>query len=345
MSADVPRLLDALGIEYREHGDELWAPCPNPDHHETRPSWSMVSAPHDPRNGTHYCFGCQFAGGPIDLTAKVIGVTYGRAKQWITEKGLWLKGSLPLAVKFEVHNMWASGLRLPSGLISGPLDNWASPVRRYAIRRGLTDHQVQRWEICYAIDGAMGGRIVFPVKDSDTKWHSWHARTYCNQDKRYKNASEKDGFDPGAIFGMRWWPEHEARASAVLVLTEGALDALACERAGARYIAAIGGSDPHARQLLKLSAWGAILVATDGDKAGNKVYTTLRHQIGAKVSVRRVEIPDGFDAARLGKLNPELLKELLWRAESVVDVRRKPGPSRGSRRRLVRSPTRTRESG
>lgn len=320
-SADVPRLLDALGIKYRSHGHELWAPCPHPDHKETRPSWSIGNNPQNPSNGSHYCFGCNFNGGPVDLVMAVRGLSMGGSRQWITDHGLWLKGSLPLAVTFEITKLLSNKLRIPSKLLSGRLDSWVTPVRKYAQKRGLTDTQCLRWDICYAIDGAMGGRIVFPVKDENEEWLGWHARTFCNQDKRYKNASEGDGFDPGAIFGMRHWPPPDSRAGLSLVLTEGALDALACERAGARFLAAVGGSEPHARQLLKLQQWERILVATDGDDAGDRLFRTIKYALGSRVNVRRVEIPRDADAAELTK---DELRVLIWQAKSL------------GRRRLIR---------
>jgi len=345
-NVDVPRLLDALGIKGRPHGSELWAPCPSPDHPgETRPSWSIRNDPSSTHNGAHYCFGCQFTGGPVDLVQAIIGLSWGGSRQWITDRGLWLKGSLPLAVRFEVLNRYAMGLKLPGGLIEGPLPRWATPARRYVLGRGITEEQRERWELCYAVDGAMGGRVVFPIKDETTRWLSWHARTFCNQDKRYKNASREDGYDPGAIFGMRWWPHPEARAGATVVVTEGSIDSLACERAGARFIGAIGGSEAHARQLLKLQPWGAILVATDGDNAGDNVFKGLRHALGRRCSVRRVAIPRGTDAGKLGE-SAEGLEELrrllcLASVNGAPSPASKPGEQCRSvkrRRRLVSSP-------
>jgi 5S rRNA maturation endonuclease (ribonuclease M5) len=261
----------------------------------------------------------------------VRGLSMGGSRQWITDRGLWLKGSLPLAVTFEITKLLSNKLRIPSKLLSGNLAVWVTPVRRYALKRGITEAQRFKWDICYAIDGAMGGRIVFPVKDEKEEWLGWHARTFCNQDKRYKNASEGDGFDPGAIFGMRHWPPPDERQGLSLVLTEGALDALACERAGAKFLAAVGGSEPHARQLLKLQQWERILVATDGDDAGDRLYRTIKFALGTRVDVRRVEIPRNADAAELTR---EVLKVLLWQAESERNQSRS---SRGSvvRRRLV----------
>lgn len=259
----------------------------------------------------------------------------GGSRAWITDNGLWLKGSLPLAVSFEITKLLSNRLRIPSKLLSGPLNTWVTPVRKYALQRGLTEAQCFRWDICYAIDGAMGGRIVFPVKDENEEWLGWHARTFCNQDKRYKNASEADGYDPGAIFGMRHWPPPNERAGLSLVLTEGALDALACERAGARFLAAIGGSEPHARQLLKLQQWDRILVATDGDHAGDRMFSTLQGFLGRRIDVRRVKIPTDYDAAELTR---DQLRELLWQAEGLERNQRSESTSERlvHRRRLVR---------
>jgi 5S rRNA maturation endonuclease (ribonuclease M5) len=350
MIVDVPRLLEALGIKAREHGGELWAACPHPQHSETRPSWSIKDDPHDPANGTHYCFGCQFTGTPVDLVAAVIGIPPGAAYRWIKDRGFVLQGVLPLEVALSVRTR-TTALRIPRGLIAKPFERWATPVRVYAQRRGLTPEQVKRWELCYAIDGDMAGRIVFPCQDVDGTWLSWHARTYCAQDKRYKNASAADGFDAGAVFGLRWWPDSEVRSESTLVLTEGALDALACEREGAAYIAAIGGSEPHARQLLKLASWGRILVATDGDKAGDNLYLTLRQAIGAKVDCRRVDIPrttetEKWDAAKLAVKQPGKLRTLLLLAENGESAEPRNGeapsasaaqsPGKNSARRVLR---------
>jgi len=235
----------------------------------------------------------------------------GGSRQWITDHNLWLKGSLPLAVTLVVTKLLTNKLRIPGGLLSGPLPSWTTSVRKYALKRGLTEQQIRRWDICYAVDGSMEGRIVFPVKDANEEWLGWHARTFCDQEKRYKNAATEDGYDPGAVWGMRHWPPYDERAGLSLVVTEGALDALACERAGAKFLAAIGGSEPHPRQLLKLQQWERLLVATDGDKAGDKVFKSLCTSLGKRCQVVRVEIPRDYDAA---ELHPSVLRDLLCHA-------------------------------
>ena len=308
--ADVGKVLDALGIKYRTHGSELWAPCPHPNHHETRPSWSIQTDPQSDSHGVHYCFGCQFTGNIVALVQVLIGgVSYNHAKQWITDRGLWLKGVVALDVAMAVTAPKTRKLKVPVGLRGGPLESWVTPARRYAVSRGITAGQVLRWRIMYGIDGDMAGRIVFPIRNALGDWQSFHARTYVGHEKRYKNASEADGFDPGAIFGAELWPPHrDVKRASTLVLCEGAINALACERAGATYVAAIGGSEAHARQLLKLSEWGRIVAVTDGDNAGDKVAESLRSQLSRSTVVERAPMEPKVDAQ---SMPPAALKELL----------------------------------
>lgn len=61
-------VLDALGIEYEERGDELWSRCPNPEHKDNKPSWSI-----NERTGAHHCFSCGFKGGLQFLATTVRG--------------------------------------------------------------------------------------------------------------------------------------------------------------------------------------------------------------------------------------------------------------------------------
>ena len=299
-TVDVPRFLSALGITVRQHGSSMWAPCPHPEHRETRPSWSMTNNPGLDSNGWHHCFGCGFEGTPLDLVMALFGTSFASARQWITDHGLWLKGAVPLEVELEIRSAnKRRTLTLPRGLMGGPLESWVTPVRRYTLSRGITPTQVMRWSILYAIDGNMAGRIVFPLRDEQGTWLSYHARSFSGHEKRYKNASNADGYDPGAVFGQEHWPPIADRKAQTLVLTEGAIDSLACERAGADFICAVGGSELHRRQLLKLAHWGRIVCATDGDMAGDKLATAVRSQLGRLLDVRRARIDKGEDAASM----------------------------------------------
>lgn len=300
MIVDVRRLLEELGIQFREDHSELWACCPSPKHDEAEASWSINAKQGDDACGLHHCFGCGWGGTPVDLVAEVIGIQPSSAKQWIRDRGLVIGEVAALDLELVVRRRAANGLRVPTTL-GGPLPAWATPARRYAVSRGITAEQVARWDLGYAVDGRLAGRLIFPVADEVGRLRSFHARDFTGRSpKRYMNATRHDGHDPGAIFGVRHWPPSpDYRKRRAVVLTEGALDALACERAGATFIAAIGGSEPHGRQLVKLSTWGQVIVATDGDAAGAKVANIISAALGRVCQVTRANMPPAADACDL----------------------------------------------
>jgi DNA primase len=296
---DVRRMLDALGIAFTEQHSELWARCPSPKHEEVEASWSINAKTGDDACGLHHCFGCGWGGTPVDLVAEVIGTQASSARQWLRDQGLVIGETVPLDVELVVRRRAASGLRVPTTM-GGPLPAWATPARRYAEARGITPEQVTRWDLGYAVDGRLAGRVIFPVADELGRLRSFHARSFVGDRTRYMNATRRDGHDPGAVFGQRHWPPSlDFRKRHAVALTEGALDALACERAGSPFIGAIGGSEPTPSQIVKLSTWGGVIVATDNDKAGNKVAELIALGLGRHCQVARATMPPGADACDL----------------------------------------------
>lgn len=77
---DIPTLLRAINAldsgQTKQYGDELWSLCPNVDHIDGSPSWSININPENDRFGTHNCFSCGFKGNFLTLTAyKLMHVT------------------------------------------------------------------------------------------------------------------------------------------------------------------------------------------------------------------------------------------------------------------------------
>ena len=177
------------------------------------------------------------------------------------------------------------------------------------LNRGITFGQVTRWNLGYAVDGRLANRIVFPCIDFDGNMASYSARAIDGTQPRYLTPDPRENPDPTVVFGQNHWTDHTC-----VVVTEGAINALACERAGARNVAALSGSPiapldvskgrpatvPMSILVVvqKLSTFGNILLAVDPDKAGDKVFDAIR-SLGRWKTVARVAIPDGQDAATL----------------------------------------------
>jgi len=317
MRVDVPGLVRELDIPVKRQGRELWAPCPYAGHeNDSNPSWSIVDG--GERNGYHHCFGCDASGGAVDLVMEVIGLSsYAAAAAWLREKGLVLDEADLLAVELVIKRPFERSVKSDGSLIKplglvADIDRWPRLAVQYAKKRGLTSQQILRWKIECAIDGDLAGRLWIPVVDGQNHCLDWTARTWCDDELRYK--CRAGGGLPGAIFGEAYWPAIEDRKNAELVVCEGAFDAMACERAGAKYVAGLGGVARYDRWVaMKIATWGSILIAVDPDSAGDRVADLIA-MLGRMSSVRnlrRVELPSGIDCDKLWSIDPvELSRKL-----------------------------------
>lgn len=345
MPIDVPALLERLGISAK--GTRwLVARCPNPDHNDSSPSWRILDDPNDSKreHGKHHCFGCGFGGWPVNLVETVLGCT--RAEAWD-----WLKGRAEEVSQAPVTGLQVavSDVRLrrheeamPPGVVFAPLAEWPTPPRRYAERRGLTAEQVERWRIGYGIGGEVEGRVVLVARDETGRVLDWTARDFAwqrvgSERRRHRHPTRRGGPDPGALFGEEHWPERGVRC--VGVVTEAAWDALAIERATGFHIGALFGSATkvmHPRVLMRLASWAAVLVATDGDEAGEEAFELIRGALSRHTKVRRVPMPAEEDVNEMERRDvAELRARVLSTCSGVpVDGNRpsvSAGPGGGAR--------------
>lgn len=310
---DVPRLLIALGIEdFKQDGSSIWAACPYPGHEETKPSWHIQVDEHDPqRNGLNHCFGCKEGGSALHLALHILGTSgYGAARRWIEEKGLTLDAPKASELRLVSKRQTHFGSGMPSGSVVAPLESWPTPYRRYAQSRGITDRQVDRWGLAYGAYGAAQGRIIIPTRDAEGNLLSWTARaTRSDQSPRYRNASAKDGHDPSAVFGEQYWSPWTTKEA--VVVTEGAINAMACERVGAPNIAALSGSRLDAGQILRISRFGRVVLALDPDQAGERVAAQACATLSRWKKVTIVNLPRGLDPRDVEARDPDELRSLL----------------------------------
>lgn len=348
-TVDVPKLLEALGIKARRRGSEWWAPCPF--HTEKKPSWSIADVPGVQVNGSFYCWGCGKAGGPVDLASHVIGNSRGGAVRWMREKGIMTDDApKPLGITMKVGGRTLrSKFKVPLGLRDGPVEKWVTPARRYVLEeRKITAWQIEHWGVLYATDGELGGRIVFPVVDAKDELVNYHARTYIGQEPKYLYPGLHDGADFDVMFGSAYWPEASSRKTATVAVCEGAIDALACERAGVRYIAAFGGAAAWVKvgkekkvlrssYVMALASFGHVLLVTDNDDSGDGLAEEVQKTLARWCDVRRVKMPEDEDAASLSQ--DELTRRLVEaRHGNRKVVQKRPGASTsgGSRRTRAR---------
>lgn len=291
----VPNLLAALGIEYQRRGSQLVASCPF--HEDRDPSWAIRDAFGDDKNGKHRCLSCHEGGGIIKLVSAVLRLDPENSANWLLQSGL-VDGSVASGLDIAMTDPLgepARQIRMPPGVHFGELGSWTLTPRRYALSRGLTPEQVLRWNIGYAVDGWLGGRLVIPVRTENGELVSYEARSFIGAPNKYKRPSSSEGGPSWAIFGAEHWG-----AEREVIVTEGALNALACERAGAPAVAAICGSILESDHVLELAPrFDRIVIATDPDKAGEKATRDLIGSFGRWKDVRIAKLPSGKDCADL----------------------------------------------
>lgn len=291
---DVPRLLSVLGIDAEHQGDRWLARCPSGAHPDRKPSWDILDLPGTEKNGLHVCRSCGFGGTAIDLVVHRVGITREGAVGFIAERAMGAP-DVPRAVRAD----WKlpAGFALPPEVVVAPVASWPETPRRYLLDRGVLPEQVTRWGIGYALYGALAGRIVIPARDKVGRVLNYTARSFAGHAKRYLNARDADGPDASAVFGEQHWPAINVRP--LVVVTEGALNALAVERVWRSPVAALFGSSVRLAHVGKIATFGAALILTDpdlaGDRAGEKLAAAIKGHVDG-LRLARVELPRGTDA-------------------------------------------------
>ena len=303
---DVARLLTELGIPFKRVGRELQALCPSPAHQDHKPSWSIRNQPGSSKTGAHHCHSCGFGGGPVALVSAVTGLEWDAARDWMIERGL--AGDLPDAaasVHVEVFGEDRFDFKMPPEFCARPLNRWVTSARRYAVERGLTEGQVERWGIGYAVDGRLAGRIVMPIRDERGRLCNYTARAFDGSEPRYLHASRKEHPNEGAVFGSHLWGERRDR----LVVNEGELNALACERAGESCVAALSGSNVTPDAIGLIASFEHVIILTDPDQAGDTAAGKLYNALARWRRVDRIRLPEGQDAAMLDRASLSAILE------------------------------------
>lgn len=267
-------LLDSLGIKYTRRGLSLVALCPNPDHTDQKPSWSIVDAPYTGKHGGHQCFSCKFGGGPWELVMAARGIDEDAAREYVTALTLGRPRRFEGLPEVKIISRVKRQYELPPQVVI-PHD-WAEyphVFASYIESRGITPEQCERWRIGYATRGSLAWRLVIPIHTSG-KLAAYVARAIFQDRPRYDMPTAKDGACPhGAIFGE---PLINFRTE-ILTLAEGVFSALALERAIAPNPCALLGSDwsPLRAAILTRHRWSRVIIATDPDPAGDRVAASI----------------------------------------------------------------------
>ena len=302
-------VLEALGIEARKVGKQRWSKCPNPLHNDRHPSWRIRDEPGHPKDGYHACPPCGFAGGIIGLIAHIKDCEYGEAHTLLEaiEAGISIvRKQVPASVDVVVRK---HGFALPAGVVQAPLALWPRMAREYALKRGITAEQVDRWGIGYADEGRLANRVVLITHDAMQIARNYTARTYVDHVKRYFEPEHWEKADRNVMFGSSRWSQIGFDCA---VVTEGGFKALAIERVCPDVaLAATSGSAIMPGYPIALSRFKHVIVSTDADDTGDRIADELMFMLRRqKVRTTRMRLRDGTDHDEVDR--EELAELLRW---------------------------------
>lgn len=296
-------VLEALNIKIASRRSRrAWALCPmHRDHNPT----SFFVRLEGTRAGQTYCFSCKKGTTLNALVMHVRGCDYDTAKAFIDLLG---KGYEPpkASVRFIERPPLLGRIRFKMlrEVQFKFLDEWVSGARRYALGRcQITPAQIEEFKIGYAVDGRLAHRIILPWLRHDGQPAGYSARTFVDDEPKYQTPAATENADRSVMFGEHLWNDRKR-----IVVTEGALNAMAVRRAFLVPVGALGGSEIEPMQVIKLATFKQVVILTDSDEAGDKAAKQLDGMLGRHTKTVRVRLPEKKDALDVGT---EYLREVL----------------------------------
>lgn len=298
---DVEALCVALGIRFERRGHNLVARCPNPEHDDAHPSWTIVHAPGTSTHGGHVCYSCSFGGGPWELVRAVRGLDEDEAQEFVTalilEKPRLFDGVPRVVIRSKEKREY----RLPPGVKIPSVDGsqWHPVFFKYLVSRGVTPEQMERWRLGFATQGPLQWRVVIPIHTRG-RLVAHVARAVFDDRQRYDMPIAGSGASPSsAIFGE---PLVDPRLKD-LTIAEGVFSALALERAIApNPIALLGSAWTETKAaILSATQWRHVIIATDPDAAGDRVALDIARSF-RHATISRLRMSHSPDDMELDQL-------------------------------------------
>ena len=228
-------------IVFDERDDELWALCPNPDHDDHNPSWSI-----NVESGLHRCFACGYAGRVEQLIADLEG--HGDWRSIVDRAGTYLVTGSPVQPAVAGPVVETTDPALLASFSDPPLDALE--------RRRVTLGSCEAYRVRYD-----EGRWVLPVFTDDglLGWQykvDEHGGAVWNYPKGMRMR--------GSLFGFG-----VANPSHVTLVVESPLDAVRLHSMGYDAVATWG-AGVSVEQMAMIALHPRILLAFDNDPAGDR---------------------------------------------------------------------------
>ena len=287
-------------VPHLKKAGKTWKAC-CPFHKEKTPSFTVSS-----EKGLYYCFGCQEGGDIFDFLMKMENLSFNEAVRKLADiAGVEYRpqGGFSAAEQQRINARkmldWAKGFYHKNLMSAG-----GEFARNYVKGRGLTKETVQKFELGFAKNDAVGlckaaqangytaqqlkdvglcvqtaygardyfrGRLMFPIINQRGETVGFGGRILADGEPKYLNSPETLLFSKShVLFGLNF-AGPAIRKAGRAVLLEGYMDVIACHQAGfENTVAPLGTSltAEHAKLLKRYTDNAVVLF--DPDAAGIK---------------------------------------------------------------------------
>lgn len=343
-------------------GGGLMGRCPFPDHVEKTPSFSVSET-----KQVYNCFGCHKSGNIVTFLRDYQGYAFPEAVEWLANRA-----SIPLPARDSRSEQEDRAAARRKQLVEANrlaarffVDQLKSarpdhPVKRYIVKRGLTDETIDAFLIGYAPkewdallssltgkgvstgvleearlavarkEGKSGhfdmfrDRLMFPILNTMGDPVAFGGRVLNPEDSpKYLNSPETPVFEKKKVlYGLHQTARH-IRSEDFAIIVEGYMDAVSLYQFGVRNVAAVMSSSLTIEQarLLKRMTKNVVMLL-DGDAAGmDGAERSLPILLQGDLYPKGVFLPDGMDPDDFVKSQGvEALRKLLEKAQDLLFV-------------------------
>lgn len=337
-------------VPHLKKAGKTWKAC-CPFHKEKTPSFTVSS-----EKGLYYCFGCQEGGDIFDFLMKMENLSFNEAVRKLADiAGVEYRpqGGFSAAEQQRINARktldWAKGFYHKNLMSAG-----GEFTRNYVKGRGLTKETVQKFELGFAKNDAVGlckaaqangytaqqlkdvglcvqtaygardyfrGRLMFPIINQRGETVGFGGRILADGEPKYLNSPETLLFSKShVLFGLNF-AGPAIRKAGRAVLLEGYMDVIACHQAGfENTVAPLGTSltAEHAKLLKRYTDNAVVLFDPDaaGIKAALRGALVLIEQ---GLFVKVASLSDGLDPDEyIAKYGKEKFEEVLDRAQDLI---------------------------
>ncbi len=284
-------LTDILGYSFQSGQEQLFH-CPFCKHHKRKLSVNI-------EKNVYKCWICDSTGKNIGRIVRQFGSFQDR-EEWMHLDGRVNLQSFDNLFEEKQPEPEAT-VDLPDAFVSLanktlPKDA-AEPLRYLLEHRGLTKSDILKWKIGFCKNGPYHGRIIVPSFNKEGFCNYFVARTYKNDDMRYKNPPVSKNIVFNELY-VDW--------SQPIILVEGIFDAI---RAG-NAIPLLGSTLREGSRLFQelASRNATVYLALDPD-AKDKTTKIMKLLMSYDVPVYTIDV-DGFeDVAEMSTEQFDIRKE------------------------------------